>query len=117
MDLPLKRMKTHVLLTTGRFVGIRVMVPEFSTLAAIRDGDYCRPWVDLNESLWHNKTMIGQLGVGERNRVEKLTRASSFQLQMSNSYVISANRLAPKPRRLKELKNLANREPFFEPKV
>ena len=50
----MKRMKTHVLLTTGRFVGIRVMVPEFSTLAAIRDGDYCRPWVDLNESLWHN---------------------------------------------------------------
>jgi hypothetical protein len=39
-------------------LGIRVMVSEFFPLPVTPGGEICRRWVDLGESLWHNKTLM-----------------------------------------------------------
>jgi hypothetical protein len=44
-----------------RFVyrlGIRIMLSEFSPIPGTPDGERCRAWVDLDEPLWHNKTVF-----------------------------------------------------------
>lgn len=56
--------------------GIRVMLSEFSPIPGTPDGEQCRPWVDLDEPLWHNKTVFAArvLGMAEVNRLKSLCR-------------------------------------------
>ena len=49
-------------------LGIRLMLAEFSPIPGTPDGEACRPWIDLDEPLWHNKTvfplvLLGREGV------------------------------------------------------
>jgi hypothetical protein len=55
-------------------LGIRVMLSEFSPIPGTPDGESCRPGLDLNEPLWHNKTafVIHWLGEAEVNRLKNL---------------------------------------------
>ena len=39
-------------------LGIRLMLSEFSPIPGTPDGERCRQWVDLDEPLWHNKTIF-----------------------------------------------------------
>jgi radical SAM superfamily enzyme YgiQ (UPF0313 family) len=62
-----------------RFVGeqgIRLMLSEFSPIPGTPDGERCRQWVDLEEPLWHNKTLFAArvLGMEEVNRLKGLCR-------------------------------------------
>jgi hypothetical protein len=45
--------------------GIRVMLSEFSPIPGTPDGEKCRQWVDLDEPLWHNKTVFATRFLGE----------------------------------------------------
>ena len=60
----------------AREIGIRVMLSEFSPLPGTPDGETCRKWVDLDEPLWHNKTVFPLvfLGQEEVNRLKGLAR-------------------------------------------
>ena len=60
----------------AREIGIRVMLSEFSPLPGTPDGETCRKWVDLDEPLWHNKTVfpLVLLGQEEVNRLKGLAR-------------------------------------------
>jgi pyruvate-formate lyase-activating enzyme len=55
-------------------LGIRVMLSEFSPIPGTPDGEACRPWVNLDEPLCHNKTAytIAWLGAGESNRLKSV---------------------------------------------
>jgi tRNA A37 methylthiotransferase MiaB len=55
-------------------LGIRVMLSEFSPIPGTPDGEQCRRWIDLDEPLWHNKTVFTQrrLGATEVNRLKLL---------------------------------------------
>lgn len=57
-------------------LGIRVMLAEFSPVPHTADGQACRRWVNVDEPLWHNKTVfpIVLLGQKEVNRLKDLTR-------------------------------------------
>ena len=60
-----------------RFVhalGIRIMLAEFSPIPGTPDGELCRQWVDLDEPLWHNKTVfpLVLLGTDEVKRLKDL---------------------------------------------
>jgi radical SAM superfamily enzyme YgiQ (UPF0313 family) len=62
-----------------RFVnslGIRGMLADFSPIPGTPDGEYCRKWIDLDEPLFHNKTVfpIILLGFDESNRLKDLQR-------------------------------------------
>ncbi|MDP3980609.1 MAG: B12-binding domain-containing radical SAM protein [Chlamydiota bacterium] len=46
-------------------LGIQVMLAEFSPIPGTPDGDECMRWVDLNEPLWHNKTVFPMLILGQ----------------------------------------------------
>jgi hypothetical protein len=39
-------------------LGLRLMLSEFSPIPGTPDGERCREWVDLDEPLWHNKTVF-----------------------------------------------------------
>jgi radical SAM superfamily enzyme YgiQ (UPF0313 family) len=52
-------------------LGIRIMLSEFSPIPGTPDGEQCRAWVDLDEPLWHNKTVFPLLFLG-RDRVQQL---------------------------------------------
>ena len=56
-------------------LGVRSMLAEFSPLPDTPDGEYCRKWLDLDEPLWHNKTVfsIKLLGFDETNRLKQLS--------------------------------------------
>ena len=56
-------------------LGIRIMLSEFSPIPGTPDGEQCRRWIDLDEPLWHNKTVftIFRLGGAEVERLKKLT--------------------------------------------
>jgi hypothetical protein len=45
-------------------LGMRLMLAEFSPIPGTPDGERCRPWVDLDEPLWHNKTVFTQRRLG-----------------------------------------------------
>ena len=84
--------------TSMRFansLGIRVMLSEFSPLPGTPDGELCRPWVDLDEPLWHNKTVFTAwlLGVREINRIKNLASALNSRLDKSLSQVKLPNGL------------------------
>lgn len=55
-------------------LGIRLMLSEFSPIPGTPDGELCRAWVDLDEPLWHNKTVFSSrfLGETEVNRLKGL---------------------------------------------
>ena len=55
-------------------LGVRVMLSEFSPIPGTADGESCRPGLDLDEPLWHNKTafVIHRLGEAEINRLKNL---------------------------------------------
>jgi hypothetical protein len=57
-------------------LGIRLMLSEFSPIPGTPDGERCRQWVDLDEPLWHNKTVFAHLRLGgaEVQRLKALCR-------------------------------------------
>ena len=63
-------------------MGIRLMLSEFSPIPGTPDGERCRQWVDLDEPLWHNKTVFPLLclGAAEVQRLKMLCRQLNHQL-------------------------------------
>jgi len=62
-----------------RFVhslGVRSMLAEFSPIPGTPDGELCRAFVDLDEPLWHNKTLFPIVLMGEKEvlRLKDLCR-------------------------------------------
>ena len=55
-------------------LGLRIMLSDFSPIPGTIDGDLCSKWVDLNEPLWHNKTVFPILRMGE----EKMDKIKSL---------------------------------------
>jgi hypothetical protein len=57
-------------------LSIRGMLADFSPIPGTPDGEYCRKWVDMDEPLFHNKTVfpILKLGFDETNRLKDLQR-------------------------------------------
>src|SRR5215831_12161163 len=57
-------------------LGLRLMLSEFSPIPGTPDGERCREWVDLDEPLWHNKTVfpLVLLGAEEVQRLKALCR-------------------------------------------
>ncbi len=57
-------------------VGLRVMLSEFSPIPGTPDGERCREWVDLDEPLWHNKTVFPLVFLGDEEvqRLKSLSR-------------------------------------------
>ncbi len=68
-------------------LGLRVMLAEFSPIPGTPDGEYCRRWVDLDEPLWHNKTVfaMAMLGQSQINRLKNWANALNLQRQRPNS--------------------------------
>lgn len=66
-------------------VGLRVMLSEFSPIPGTPDGERCREWVDLDEPLWHNKTVFPLvfLGDAEVQRLKSLSRDLNRGLEAS----------------------------------
>ncbi|MGA2172223.1 MAG: B12-binding domain-containing radical SAM protein [Sedimentisphaerales bacterium] len=69
-----------------RFVnrlGIRGMLADFSPVPGTPDGELCRKWVDMDEPLFHNKTVfpIILLGFDESNRLKDLQRELNRSIQ------------------------------------
>ena len=56
-------------------LGIRVMLAEFSPIPGTPDGEQCRRLVDMDEPLWHNKTVFAMTMLGE-DRVDGYKRLS-----------------------------------------
>ena len=58
-------------------LGLRLMLSEFSPIPGTPDGERCRQWIDLDEPLWHNKTVfpLVLLGAAEVQRLKALCRA------------------------------------------
>lgn len=56
-------------------LGIRVMLAEFSPIPGTPDGEACRRLVDMDEPLWHNKTVFAMTILGE-DRVDGYKRLS-----------------------------------------
>ncbi|ETW98698.1 MAG: hypothetical protein ETSY1_17710 [Candidatus Entotheonella factor] len=65
--------------------GLRVMLSEFSPIPGTPDGESCREWVDLDEPLWHNKTIfpLVYLGDAEVQRLKSLARDLNRSLEVS----------------------------------
>ena len=63
-------------------LGIKVMLSEFSPIPGTPDGEQCRRWIDLDEPLWHNKTVFTQrrLGATEVNRLKLLVGELNHRL-------------------------------------
>jgi radical SAM superfamily enzyme YgiQ (UPF0313 family) len=64
-------------------LGLRLMLSEFSPIPGTPDGERCRQWVDLDEPLWHNKTVfpLVLLGAAEVQRLKALCRALNGRLE------------------------------------
>jgi len=63
-------------------LGLRLMLSEFSPIPGTPDGEHCRQWIDLDEPLWHNKTVfpLMLLGTSEVQRLKELCRALNGRL-------------------------------------
>ena len=63
--------------------GLRVMLSEFSPIPGTPDGEHCRQWVDLDEPLWHNKTVFPSIFLGEAEvqRLKSLSRELNRQVK------------------------------------
>jgi hypothetical protein len=68
-------------------LGIRGMLADFSPIPGTPDGEYCRKWVDMDEPLFHNKTVfpIILLGFDETNRLKDLQRQLNRNLDSGES--------------------------------
>jgi radical SAM superfamily enzyme YgiQ (UPF0313 family) len=71
--------------TSMRFanrLGLRLMLSEFSPIPGTPDGEMCRQWVDLDEPLWHNKTIfpLRFLGAEDVQRLKQLCRELNGRL-------------------------------------
>ena len=69
-----------------RFVnklGVRGMLADFSPVPGTPDGEYCRKWVNMDEPLFHNKSVfpIILLGFDEVNRLKDLQRSLNRSLR------------------------------------
>lgn len=64
-------------------LGLRVMLSEFSPIPGTPDGERCREWIDLDEPLWHNKTVFPLifLGNAEVQRLKSLCRDLNRRLE------------------------------------
>ena len=64
-------------------LGLRLMLSEFSPIPGTPDGEHCRQWIDLDEPLWHNKTVfpLVLLGAAEVQRLKALCRALNGRLE------------------------------------
>ncbi len=64
-------------------LGLRVMLSEFSPIPGTPDGERCRKWIDLDEPLWHNKTLFPLifLGDAEVQRLKSLSRDLNRSLE------------------------------------
>jgi len=64
-------------------LGLRLMLSEFSPIPGTPDGERCRQWIDLDEPLWHNKTVfpLVLLGAAEVQRLKALCRALNSRLE------------------------------------
>jgi radical SAM superfamily enzyme YgiQ (UPF0313 family) len=64
-------------------LGLRLMLSEFSPVPGTPDGERCRAWIDLDEPLWHNKTVfpIRFLGWDEVQRLKHLCRELNAALR------------------------------------
>ncbi len=67
-------------------LGLRLMLSEFSPIPGTPDGEYCRQWVDLDEPLWHNKTVfpLRFLGVESVGRLKTLCRELNGSLDRAD---------------------------------
>jgi radical SAM superfamily enzyme YgiQ (UPF0313 family) len=65
-------------------LGLRLMLSEFSPIPGTPDGERCRQWIDLDEPLWHNKTVFPLvfLGTAEVQRLKALCRALNGRLEV-----------------------------------
>jgi radical SAM superfamily enzyme YgiQ (UPF0313 family) len=63
-------------------LGLQLMLSEFSPIPGTPDGERCRQWVDLDEPLWHNKTVfpLVLLGAAEVQRLKALCHALNGRL-------------------------------------
>jgi len=63
-------------------LGLQLMLSEFSPIPDTPDGERCRQWIDLDEPLWHNKTIFPLvfLGAAEVQRLKALCRALNGRL-------------------------------------
>jgi radical SAM superfamily enzyme YgiQ (UPF0313 family) len=64
-------------------LGLRLMLSEFSPIPGTPDGERCRAWVNLEEPLWHNKTVFPLLflGAAEVQRLKALCHALNSRLE------------------------------------
>ncbi len=64
-------------------LGLRLMLSEFSPIPGTPDGERCRQWIDLDEPLWHNKTVfpLVLLGAAEVQRLKALCRALNGRIE------------------------------------
>jgi hypothetical protein len=64
-------------------LGLRVMRSEFSPIPGTPDGERCQEWIDLDEPLWHNKTVFPLLFLGnaEVQRLKSLCRVLNRHLE------------------------------------
>jgi hypothetical protein len=62
-------------------LGLRLMLSEFSPIPGTPDGEQCRQWVDLDEPLWHNKSVFPLvfLGTDAVQRLKTLGRQLNQQ--------------------------------------
>lgn len=65
-------------------LGLRLMLSEFSPIPGTPDGERCRQWIDLDEPLWHSKTVfpLVLLGTAEVQRLKALCRALNGRLEV-----------------------------------
>ena len=63
-------------------LGIRVMLADFAPIQGTPDGERCREWVNMDEPLFHNKTVfpIILLGFNEVNRLKSLQQRFNCSL-------------------------------------
>jgi hypothetical protein len=63
-------------------LGIRLMLAEFSPIPGTPDGERCRQWIDLDEPLWHNKTVfpLRFLGAEKVRHLKTLCRTLNQRL-------------------------------------
>ena len=73
-------------------LGLRIMLSEFSPIPGTPDGESCREWVDLDEPLWHSKTVFPLvfLGGAEVNRLKALCHELNHRLNLSPTSPFSA---------------------------
>ncbi len=78
-------------------LGLRLMLSEFSPIPGTPGGERCRAWVDLDEPLWHNKTVFPLvfLGAAEVQRLKALCQALNGRLEDTLRYSCTGSYPSP----------------------